>query len=331
MRNPPLKIIFIYAMAIITRIIAWLSVGMLLIFLLPLVIPYIKDASSYSYITTALSVQHKIEIFIKSIIPTIIGGKDRVTWIGAGGGFLLNMIFSPLAEQYKSMAIYLRMKLQYEEIKTKLNIPENSSLLSPLRDKLEQASGGNKKDRQELLMIFAETKKKLDQIGKDLAFLSIDVVDSTGMKLGEDRAAVEHSFIEYKNFVESMFILHGYYKAAWTPDGVMACFRTVDDAVQAARDIMTGLDDFNKHQKTMKRDFIVRCGINSGFVYIDDDTPLEQVSDRVIDIAGHMQKHAQPSTVAIAKSAVEPLSIKTGFEAAGRQVDGYEVYEWKKI
>jgi hypothetical protein len=45
--------------------------------------------------------------------------------------------------------------------------------------------------------------------------------------------------------------------------------------------------------KLIKTDFSVRCGVNAGFVYFDETTPLE--ADRVIDVAGHMQKYADPS------------------------------------
>ena len=165
------------------------------------------------------------------------------------------------------------------------------------------------------------------EMGKDLAFLSIDVVDSTGMKDGEDRAAVEHDFREYKRFVEGTLVAHGCLKSAWTPDGVMSCFMTVDAAARAAREVITGLDAFNRHVKMIRRTFMARCGVNSGFVYFDDSLPLEEISDRVIDIAGHMQKNAKPNSVCVAKPAIEPLNERSGFEPSGRVVDGYEVYE----
>ena len=60
------------------------------------------------------------------------------------------------------------------------------------------------------------------------------------------------------------------------------------------------VDEVNRTVKSMRRDFVVRCGVNSGFVYFDESMPLEEVSDRVIDIAGHMQKHAKPNTVCVA-------------------------------
>jgi hypothetical protein len=110
----------------------------------------------------------------------------------------------------------------------------------------------------------------------------------------------------------------------------MSCFQFVEAAVAAAREILIDLDYFNSTIKSMRRDFAVRCGVNSGFVYFDESIPLEEISDRVIDIAGHMQKNAKPNSVCVAKPAIEPLNERNGFEPAGRVVDGYEVYEWIK-
>ena len=109
--------------------------------------------------------------------------------------------------------------------------PEQKNKIELLQRKIEQANLGSGKNRQELLKDFAHIKKELEKIGRDLAFLSIDVVDSTGMKQGEDPETVEFDFLEYHNFVEAKFKDHGFIKASWTPDGVMACFNTIEEAV----------------------------------------------------------------------------------------------------
>ena len=77
-------------------------------------------------------------------------------------------------------------------------------------------------------------------------------------------------------------------------------FPSVNDAVQAGKDIIRELGLFNRTVKLIKTDFSVRCGVNAGFVYFDETTPLETMADRVIDVAGHMQKYADPNTVAVA-------------------------------
>ena len=78
------------------------------------------------------------------------------------------------------------------------------------------------------------SKQYLYQEKAHLAFLSIDVVGSTKMKLGEDKLAIEHAFAEYKKFVERILKQNNIWKVAWTPDGIMCAFITVTDAVKAA-------------------------------------------------------------------------------------------------
>lgn len=57
---------------------------------------------------------------------------------------------------------------------------------------------------------------------------------------------------------------------------------------------------------------------------------MEEMSDRVIDVAGHMQKYALPGTIAIAKPAIEPMQEREGFKPTGKVIDGYDVYHWEK-
>lgn len=219
---------------------------------------------------------------------------------------------------------------ELKSIQKSYKSPAQKDKIALLESKMEQAALSSGKNRQELLKEFANLKKELEKIGRDLAFLAIDVADSTGMKVGEDPAIVEHDFLEYHNYVEAKFKDHGVIKAAWTPDGVMACFNTIEDAVQAAQDILNSLDYFNKHVKGMKKDFVLRCGINAGHVFYDDSIPLEQFSDRTIDIAGHMQKYAPPNSILIAKQTIEPVTNRENFVPTQRIVDGLEVCEWVK-
>jgi class 3 adenylate cyclase len=222
------------------------------------------------------------------------------------------------------------MRRQIDAWKRAMHVEENSSVSRELEAKIEQlATGDDDVNREELLRIFADTKRKLDSMGREVAFLSIDVVGSTAMKHNEDPAAAQYDFLEYRRLVESVFKARGVLKSAWTPDGVMACFSDVDNAVQAGKDVIRALVHFNREVKLMRTDFAVRCGVNSGFVHFDERTPLEAISDRVIDIAGHMQKYAEPNTVAVARSIIEPLRDRNGFLPTAKVVDGYEVSQWE--
>lgn len=311
-------------------IVSYFLLAITLLFIAGLILGLFEDARLYPYVDTLMSIQDGIASLFHRIIPTRIEGYDATPWIVIVLTFFTSGAISRAAARMTDRAEYLIFKHNVAEWRKQVNIPESSVLLSPLTRKLENLKTAKKQEREQLLKEFAETKKKLDEMGRDLAFLAIDVVDSTGMKTGEERATIEHDFKEYKRFVERMLVAHGCLKSTWTPDGTMSCFTAVDAAVNAAREIINGLEQFNRNVKAMRRDFVVRCGVNSGFVYFDDSVPLEEISDRVIDVAGHFQKHAAPNTVAIAKPAIEPLNERSGFEPSGKIVDGYEVYEWKK-
>jgi class 3 adenylate cyclase len=266
---------------------------------------------------------------IAKYIPTKFAGKDRTDWVLLVGLLLAAGLVGSIRTRIDWAMDRRALRKSAEKWRAELKVPAQSKIAVALDAKLQELQAGKTLDHQELLRIFAETKRKLDALGRDLAFLSVDIVGSTQMKQNEEPAAIQHDFIEYRKLVERVFARCRMLKAAWTPDGVMACFPSVNDAVQAGKDIIRELGLFNRTVKLIKTDFSVRCGVNAGFVYFDETTPLETMADRVIDVAGHMQKYADPNTVAVAQNIVEPLSDRAGFAPAKRVVDGYEVYTWR--
>lgn len=192
-------------------------------------------------------------------------------------------------------------------------------------------SGGTTggKTRDELLELMAQAKKQLELQKKALSFLAIDVVNSTGMKVGEDPSIATRDFKHYRKLVEKAIADNNGLKAAWTPDGVMICFPTAEAAVGAAKQVINDLKHFNAHVKAMRHDFKVRCGINTGNVLFDDTVPMEEMADRSIDIAGHMQKYAEADTIFIGKHVIEEMRTSSDFHPVEKQVDGCDVYAWR--
>jgi len=183
--------------------------------------------------------------------------------------------------------------------------------------------------REELMELLAQTKKSLDEQKRNLAFLAMDVVNSTGMKQGEDPAIAARDFRQYKKHVMSALQKHGYLKLAWTPDGQMICFSTVEAAIKAGQDVLSGLETFNREIKAMKMDFRLRAGINAGRVLYDEDIPMEEMSDRVIDITGHMQKYAPADSIFISAEALGDRAVEFKFAPVEKVVDGCKVFCWK--
>lgn len=317
-------------MSLILTIVKWLLILLLLLTLFGIIIPFISDINSFPYLRPGIHFEATINAFVKEFLPTRIAHYDVSRFITLVLIIIVINICGFFIEKLNAASEKRSMVKRLKKMHAVYQTPEQRSKITLLEAKLEQAGAFSGKTRRELLKNFADIKKELEKIGRDLTFLSIDVVGSTEMKKGEDSATIELDFLEYHNYVEAIFHKHGLIKASWTPDGVMACFNTIDEALQAAQEILNGLEYFNREVKSMKQDFVLRCGINSGHVFYDDSIPLEQFSDRVIDIAGHMQKHAPPNSILIAKQVIEPASNVENFQSTQRIVDGLEVCEWIK-
>ena len=183
--------------------------------------------------------------------------------------------------------------------------------------------------RLAMLREYTETKKALFQEKRHLAFLAIDVVGSTKMKIGEDKLVIEHAFVEYKKFIERILKNNEIWKVAWAPDGIMCAFPTSQDAVNAAQEVLRGLDWFNDGVHQLRTKFNVRCGVNAGEVVFPESKRMEEVSDEVVDCAGHMQKYAAPGTVWVSALVHDELKDHSGFKSIETNVDGHRVFEWR--
>ncbi|NPU84486.1 MAG: adenylate/guanylate cyclase domain-containing protein [Syntrophaceae bacterium] len=297
----------------------------------PRLAPYgLSMGKDHRYARAAIALEQTVTKPVRAVFPIRIGGHDMTPWIVLVLSFVLTFWFNTLSYRYFYEGQYYRHRKRIDDLQRRLHISDQAMSASALGRQMDLLKTAKGKDRHQILRNIAETEKKLDEEGRDLAFLSIDVVGSTGMKQDEDKAVVQNDFTRYRQFVSGIFDEHGCLKSTWTPDGVMACFPTVDDAVRAARAVITDLDTFNREVRQLRREFAVRCGVNSGFVIYDENLPLEEISDPAIDIAGHMQKHAARNAISIPKPVVEPLPGNGGFTPSGQVIDGYEIYEWKK-
>lgn len=178
-----------------------------------------------------------------------------------------------------------------------------------------------------LLKDFMHIKSLLESMGRDLAFLAIDVVDSTKMKLNEDQYTVTYSFNKYRSFIEERLSKMNCIKSTWTPDGLMACFEKSSEAIGAAKLILRDLPTFNR-EVGMQKEFSMRCGVNSGHLFFDESLQLEQITDRVIDIAGHMQKYAEQNSIFMPEMVALAQEDSKEYEKTDIIVDELLVYKW---
>jgi class 3 adenylate cyclase len=330
--QPPARSASVNLFSALVSAFRWAILAVILILLAPYALDQFDNSRRYAATNYALTARdYVVNTFSANVgryIPTRIAGRDRSDWVLIGGLLVCAAFAGSLRRRVQIRSARRHMRRQADQWKKQLRIADNSAVGRELETKLRGLESGGNMNREELLKVFAGVKKKLDEFGREVAFLSIDVAGSTEMKRNEDPAAAQYDFQEYRKLVEAVFRSHGVLKSAWTPDGVMACFSHVDDAVASGQDVIRSLDHFNANVKLMQTPFMVRCGVNAGFVHFDTATPMEAMSDRVIDIAGHMQKYAEPNTVAVARNLIEPLRNVGGFQATGKTVDGYQVAQW---
>ncbi len=294
-------------------------------------LPVLEGAGSYPWVNRVVGFDASIMASVRSVVPTQLGRLDiaralvmLAAFLVAGGLDIASDRLSALTSTSKSGLQRRLEKLRKSEQKAR-----RQASLAPIEAKLERLKPGDKKSRTELVRLMVQAKRELDAMTEDVAFLALDVVESTNMKLGEDAAFVENDFREFKTMVESAIAKQRPLKSAWTPDGAMICFDSLERAVKAAQAMLRQLPDFNANTRMMGTPFRVRCGVNAGAVQYDPTTPMEEMSDNVIDVAGHMQKYAEPDTIFVADDLVERKKVRRGFMPAGTEVDGYPVSVWR--
>lgn len=318
---------------LILRLVSYALVLVILVFAFSFARPYISHIEAYPYLAVPLNMQQKItqkvKVEINKVIPTNVAGFD-ITRI------LMIIVFLFVLGQVNGLRQRIHLKEAYEKYEEELkkivrttHLDDSNKAIDALKHDVEEMKHVSGKKRKELILHFMEVQHRLESFKRVLAFLSVDVVGSTAMKANEDPMAISADFYRYNELADKVLSENKCIKVAKTPDGIMAAFSDTDHAVMAGQQLITGLDHFNQFVKKMKMDFKVRCGINSGMLYFDPDEPLEHLSDRVIDIAGHMQKEAEPNTINIAKSSIAPLEKTSGFTNAEKVIDDEVVYTWK--
>ncbi len=284
-----------------------------------------KPGETYAFAAVAdrflLPALEPLARLVRAFLPHSYDGQDMTVYIL--GGLLVAACFGLTAVMRQ-----IRVDILVLQDDAALSEAEEAARLVNAEHRLAALEASKPSDREKVLELYAQTKKILDEQKRTIAFLAVDVVDSTGMKHGEDAALAERDFRQYRKLVEAVIAQRKGLKAAWTPDGVMMCFATVESAALAGQDLIRGLAEFNRSIKSIKADFRVRCGLNAGLVLYDDETPMEQMSDGAIDLAGHMQKHAEPNVIFAPQSLLAAHSA-LGFVPAGRQVDGVDVVAWR--
>jgi hypothetical protein len=320
----------------VATLLRWLLFGIILIIIVSISQNYLKESSKPSYLTQVLYYENKVtsglDKNINKLIPTSIGNKNITKLISVLLLLIAASYLKTLAWKLDYWGKYIRYKKMVGTIKQQYVASGKGEDINHLESRLDDLlNSKSKKDSVDIFENFIKFKEKMEHLSRDMTFLSVDVVNSTGMKRDEDKLLVQYDFAQYKKMLQKIFDKYEAIKTAWTPDGVMIAFEKPKNAINAAKEIFHRLDKFNKEEKKIEEKFTIRCGINGGIVYFDSTIPLEEITDQVIDIAGHMQKHADPGTIYVSKFSAEPLAKQEQLVLTDKVIDEVEVYMWEKF
>ena len=184
-----------------------------MLFAIFLFLPYLKESLESPIVAFFWGLDYHIAVFIKGHVNTVFGGLDVSRWAPLILSFIGSLRVDDWADRNQIKLRDFRIKDHYAQWLTAQGIAADAPILKPLQKQIENLKISPSDDREELLKVFADAKRRLDAMGRDLAFLAADVADSTGMKLGEDAGTVMHAFREYRHFVEGCFQKHGVLKA----------------------------------------------------------------------------------------------------------------------
>jgi class 3 adenylate cyclase len=158
--------------------------------------------------------------------------------------------------------------------------------------------------RQDLLKQLVDLQEHLREGQQAATFLSLDVVGSTQMKFNADPLAIEFTFNEYHSYVRRISEKHFGSIHSTAGDGITVAFEHPQNAFNAARQIQTGLVEFNAFRNKIDTPLQLRSGIHTGQVVAPEAGNMTSINfASVIDIAAHLQKECPVGGVAVSDDA----------------------------
>lgn len=184
-------------------------------------------------------------------------------------------------------------------------------------------------ERHLLLTQLLDIQSKLKQDEKHVSFISVDVVGSTRIKTENEHVAVEYSFNEYHKFIEQVVLKHNGKIHSTAGDGVTCVFDEARDAVLAGKAMQAGLFEFNAFKNKLKSPIEMRAAVHTGNVLAPGKESTAVNFAHVIDVAAHLQKVAEPGTLAVSQ---ETAIYVGGLDAIGSeriQVEDTKAAVWR--
>jgi serine/threonine protein kinase len=168
-------------------------------------------------------------------------------------------------------------------------------------------------------------------VKEDRTALTLDVVDSSRMKLPGLTLVVQQQFALLRDYVRGHLEAHACLACIWSGDGLLALFARPSQGAACAAAILDGLAEFNASNLPPDKPMRVRIGVHHGPVLMSFEQPLGEVTSRTLDLAGHLQKTSPDNCALISEGAFFGLPDNRNWEPAGAEyvlVFPFRVYRY---
>ena len=180
------------------------------------------------------------------------------------------------------------------------------SLLGAGRESRPDASPARSSGLVDGLARKLDLERSIESVRVSATFLDVDVVESRVMKAPGAKA--EHivvSFERFREFVAGLCREHGGRVLNSNGDELMCFFESADAAVSAGCAILERLPEFNRELNLLPQPFRFRLGAHSGVSLVDLEAGIAY--SEVLDLAGHIQKRAEPDSLLISQATRDAL------------------------
>lgn len=158
----------------------------------------------------------------------------------------------------------------------------------------------------------------LSSVSRTSTFVSIDVVGSTTLKLGENDRDIMATFLAYHKQASDLAYSHHGEVIHITGDGLMCRFQRAEDAIHMGEAMLLELPHFNKKENKLNRPLRIRMGIHTGEVHEVAGVSSGQWISPTLDTTAKLQAGAPADSIHISETTYSLLKEeKRLFNRAG--------------
>jgi pSer/pThr/pTyr-binding forkhead associated (FHA) protein/class 3 adenylate cyclase len=157
----------------------------------------------------------------------------------------------------------------------------------------------------------ALNQRIIEDFTVDGSFLDVDVVNSHGMKSNiSEPEQIIVSFERFRFYISEIVREFQGHVLNSNGDELMCFFESPRNAIRAGNEMLARLEKFNANENMLEKPFCFRIGVHTGRSLVDLKRGVAYSA--ILDVAGHLQKHADTNGMAISDHTLSVLESEGG-------------------